>query len=145
MSQTANWLVPPPGANTVGTASAAEGTIFPSAVYSVGTLNSIEIANPTAKGVRLFVNVTNFNGGTVTVSIQSKDPVSGNWVNVPDGATTGSIASGTTNCLTVYPGLAESTTLPSVEVSDHLDISWRVVMVVATASVTLSVGGTYLS
>jgi hypothetical protein len=143
MSQAANWPVPPPGATAVGSLSSAPGTIFPSAAYGVGTTNSAEMDNPSAKGVRLFINTTVTAGGaTVLVSIQTKDQISGSWSNTPDSATTISITSNVLTTLTVYPGIAETVPGTTVtEVSDHLGTPWRVVLVVGTATATLSVSG----
>ncbi len=122
--------------------ASAEGTIYPSAVYPIGTIVTPPIANPAAKGVRLFIDVTVPNGGTVTVSIEEQDPASGKWILAADGAITTALAAAATTSLTIYPGIAET---PNFEISDHLGTPFRVKLVVAAAPVTLSVGGVFLS
>ncbi|SRR5258708_32961538 len=146
MAQVANWPVPPPGANAVGVAGAAEGTIFTAATYAAGTVNSPEIQNSAAKGVRLFINITNIGAGSVIVSIQTKDLISGTWISAGDGFTTGTIVTAIPYLLTVYPGIAETpgTATVSAETSDHLGTPFRVVLV-TTGNPVLSVSGIFLA
>jgi hypothetical protein len=99
-----------------------------------------EILNPGAKGVQLFLVSTSSGSGTVTAKIQVKDPASRTWVDLTSAATASQADPGSAY-LTVYPGIAETS---NVSVSDHLGPSWRVHVTVATASVTFSVGASYI-
>lgn len=140
MGQTSNYPVPAVGANAAGSAGSAQGTIFASAAVPAGTVTSAPIANPSSRGVRLFINITNANGGTVTARIQNFDPVSQTWVDLA-GAVTAALATNALTTLTVYPGVTETA---NVDVASSLGSMWRVVAVVATATVTFSIGGEYL-
>lgn len=139
MRQT-HQLVPPPGAYAVGSVP-AYGTIFQSSSRGAATYNSDPMFNPGWPGVKLTVDVSVHNSGTVTVKIQTKDNVSGQWIDLA-GATTAALSgSNQTVTLTIYPGLAETA---NVDVSTVLPQQWRVVATVASAAVTFSVGGEYL-
>lgn len=135
----------PTGAQAVGEAASKThvlGTIFESASRAAATYNSPEFKNYESPGVRLFVDLTNVGAGpgTVTVKIQVKDPVSGNWKDL-NAVATAVLNAVATTVLTVYPGF---TTVANVNVDGHLGISWRVVATVATNAVVFSVGGEYL-
>lgn len=141
-----NEPVPIAGTTDVTAASQIAGIIFPSLARAVGVFTSAEIFNPGAKGVRLFVDVTVDNGGSVTVKLQTKDPFTDKFVDVV-GATTAAIAGATqTLTLTVYPGVtaAAGSASTSSLASNFVDLSWRVIATVATATVTFSVGGVHL-
>lgn len=133
----ANFLVPAP--MNLGAADGANrnGTIFESSQRTAAAYNSDEFHNPSALGVDIFVNVTAATG-TVTVKLQKKDPVSGDWKDIA-GATTAALSADA--AFTVYPGIAETA---NVSISDHLGPVWRVVATVATDVVTFSVGASYL-
>jgi hypothetical protein len=138
-----NYPVPDPNVYGINsTTKPKPGTIFPSAVRGVASYNSPDLWNPWAVGVRLYIDITNNTGntGTVTVKIQVKDPVSGNYVDVAL-ATTTAIATTGTSILTVYPSANETA---NVDVSDPLGLNWRVVATVGTANCTFSVGAEYL-
>jgi hypothetical protein len=138
-----NYPVPDPNIYGVNSASQPKaGTIFPSAARTAAAYTSPELWNPWAQGVRLFINITDNSGntGTVTVKIQVKDPVSGNYVDLAL-ATTTAIATTGTSMLTVYPSVTETA---NVDVSEPLGMSWRVVATVGTATCTFSVGAEYL-
>lgn len=104
----------------------------------------MEYVNPGAKGIRVFIDVTDVGAGpgTVTVKVQNRDPASLNWVDVPE-ATSGAISTTGTTTLTLYPGQEEDTTAP-VAVSEPLGVRWRLVATVATNAVTFSIGADYL-
>lgn len=148
MPNPASAPVPIPGVVAMGTLSAPEspsGTIFKSQVYAIASspFNSPEMDNAAWKGVKLFVNTTAVGGaGTVTVKIQSKDPTSGVWVDVPL-ATTPAIATNTNTTLLVYPGVLE--TVGENEIAASIGRPWRVVMTIGGNDVTCSVGGIYLA
>ena len=143
-----NQPVPFPYAEAAGTAN-KNGIIFESAARTesanpdglgAGVYASAEMHNFGAKGVDLFLVSTSSGAGTVTAKIQKKDPASGTWIDLTSGATAAQADPGSA-VLTIYPGIAETA---NVSVSDHLGCTWRVVVTVATASVTFSVGATYL-
>lgn len=134
------WPVPHAGPLDATTGAQRDGIIIPSAAYGTGATTSPEYANYKAKGLLLYIDITNANGGNVTVKVQSKDPASGNWVDFPL-ATTTALASNATTTLSIYPGQTESA---NVDVADPLGVSWRVVATVAAATMTFSVGGVYL-
>lgn len=145
-----NRPVPTPlsaGANN----NTADGIIFPSAVRtetggiaSDGVYDSGELYNAGCKGVRLYINRT-VATGTLTVSIQGKNPLTGAWVAIT-GATTPALTSAIHTTLTVYPGItaAAGTGTTSTEASTFLPCAWRVRAVVATNTTTWSVGAEYL-
>jgi hypothetical protein len=136
-----NWPVPYPGPMDL-TAPVANGTIFPSASRAAATYNSSELANNNARGVVLYISTTNMGAaGTLVVKVQSKNPVTGNFVDIP-GAVTASITTVQESTLTVYPGAAESA---NVDISDPLGQSWRVVATVGANAIIFSIGGVYLA
>lgn len=117
-----------------------DGIIFPSASRAAAAYNSNEYFATDAMGVRLYIDLTVVNGGTLTVKIQTKDPLTGNWVDVP-GATTTALAAVATTTLTLEPGVTETA---NVDVAQSIGTSWRVVATTAVAAVTFSIGGEYL-
>ena len=122
----------------------ADGVILPSAAYPAATYNSTEFFNPLARGIRLFVNVTNANGGTVAVSVQVKDPSSGGWNTIATSAAFGTATQLRT--LTVYPSgtaAAGSATTDTV-ITLPAGTAMRIQTVVATATVTFSLGAELL-
>jgi hypothetical protein len=140
-----NQPVPTSGANAVASTLTA-GIIFPSASRTNATYNSDELFNPCAKGVRLYVDVTNVGGaGTLTVKIQTRDPATDAWVDLTAG-TTGLFASVLTKTVTVYPGITVVApgAAVSTETSNFLSTNWRVVATVGVNAVTFSVGAEYL-
>lgn len=133
-----------------GTSTPA-GVIFLSAVRTEtggiagdGVYDSDERMNGNWKGVRLYINRT-VATGTVTVSIQGKDPVTDTWFTIT-GATTAALSSAIATTLTVYPGItaAAGTATTNTEASTFLPNLWRVHAVVATATTTWSIGAEYL-
>lgn len=126
------------------TPTATAGIIFPSAVRAAATYTSDELFNSNWKGVRLFINRT-VATGTVTVSIEGRDPVTDTWFTIT-GATTPALTSAIATTLTVYPGItvAAGTGTTSTEISNFVPSSWRVKAVVATDTTTWSIGAEYL-
>lgn len=137
---------PQPSSAIASSSGTADGVIYPSAARTAATYTSDEMFNPVCKGVRVYIDITADGGGTVTASLQSRDPNSDKWVTIT-GATTAALATATqTRTLTLYPGIAAAagSATTNTEVSAFLSVSWRVVIVVATATVTFSVGAEYL-
>lgn len=84
-------------------------------------------------------NVSNYNGGTLTVSLQWKD-ANGQFVTIP-GATTGALTSGADIILAVGPSAWPANTATAFYVNYHLPRTIRLVETVATATITM--GGAY--
>ena len=126
--------------NGIILASAERNHTDDPAGLGAGIYVSDPIQNFNARGVDLFLNTTSTTAGTVTVKIQKRDPSSGTWHDLTS-ATTGAVADPADAILTVYPGIAETA---NVSVSDHLGLTWRRHVTVATAAVTFSVGAVYL-
>lgn len=59
------------------------------------------------KGITVVLNVTNYNAGAITVTINGVDPTSGNTFAI---LTSGSLTSTVTTAHTLYPGLTNSAT-----------------------------------
>jgi hypothetical protein len=118
-----------------------DGIVFSVASRAAAAYNTNPYFNPNRLGVRLYINLTVVNGGTLTVKIQNYDPASGTWVDIP-GAVTTALAAVAVTTLTVYPGITETA---NVEQSIPLGVTWRVVATTATAAVTFGIGGEYLT
>lgn len=93
--------------------------------------------NTAWRGGHFIFNITAYNGGAFTPTIQGKDPVSGNYYTILAGSaqnTTGTVV------LKVYPGI---TAAANASVSDILPKTWRINVVNTTTPVsfTYSIGG----
>lgn len=124
----------------------AAGLVFPSLSRAVATYNSNEIFAPDSKGVRVFIDITVHNGGTLVVSLQVRDPVTDKWVTVTGATTAGLTGANGTYTLTVYPGItvAAGGATAGAEINNFVDVSYRVVAVVSVAAVTFSIGAVNL-
>lgn len=129
----------------------SNGVIFPSAVRTNtggvaadGIYDSAELFNANWRGVRLYINRT-VATGTLTVSVQGKDPLTGAWIALT-GFTTATLTSAIATTLTIYPGIVTvaGTGTTSTEFNGVLPCSWRVHAVVATNTTTWSIGAEYL-
>lgn len=119
-----------------------DGVIFSVASRGPAAFNSGGFSNPNRLGVRLYINLTVVNGGVLNVKIQNFDPASQTWVDMPLATTApGGLSAVAVTTMTVYPGVAETT---SVDIADPLGSLWRVVATTTTAAVTFGVGGEYL-
>lgn len=144
-----NQPVPSPGPSTATPSSTntPNGVIFVSASRTNATYTSDELYNPNCKGVRLYVDATVVGAGpgTLIVSIQGRDPVTKNWVDISltTSATWNAVQ---TRTLTVYPGLttAAGTATTNTEANNFVPCSWRVKVVVGVNAVTFSIGAEYL-
>jgi hypothetical protein len=120
----------------------ADGVILPVAAYTAATYTSNPYSNYNYRGLRLYFNVTNANGGTLTVTVQVQDPVSGTWVTDSSAleVSPGIVANGVTTML-IYPGVNE---VANKDIGYPLGMIWRISAVVATATMTFGVSGEYL-
>jgi hypothetical protein len=120
-------------------------TVFP-LLARVATANGLAIDTKGAKGVHLTLEITAKQGTSPTcnVKIQRRDPVSGEYVDLPDGAFAQQVAEATV-ALTIYPGIAETS---NVSVSDVLSEEIRAVFTLggtSTPGFTFSLGGTLIN
>ena len=131
-----------PGPSMVSASSGGQrdGVILPSLARAVAVYTTDPYFSPDIRGLRLYINVTVNNGGTLVVKIQSFDQSSQTWADFPL-ATTGNITTDVMGTLTVYPGQTETA---GVDVSNAFTDMWRVVATVTTATMTFSIGGEYL-
>ena len=142
-----NYPVPSPRPSHAQTArnaptSQIDGVIFPSATRSAATYTSDPIYNPHAKGVRIFTSITDDGAsGTVTTTVQCKDPVSDTWVAIGGAVTAALTDTAQPSILTIYPGIVATA---NVSVPHHLGSHWRLSVVVASNDVTFSIGADYL-
>ena len=82
--------------------------------------NTFDLTNPNSRGMKLFVNMVAVGTGSVTVTIQGKDPVSGNYYTILASA---AITVNGFTTYTVYPGAPITA---NVSVNDVLPRVWRV-------------------
>jgi hypothetical protein len=117
-----------------------EGTLLASAAR-VATTSSADQVNYNARGVRVFVNVTVVpTVETLTVAVQEKDPVSGNYLTLIAAAA--DAASGQKVTLVVYPGCIA---VANVCANTPLGRTWRVTVThSASGSFTYSCGFAYV-
>jgi hypothetical protein len=99
---------------------------------------SADQTNFNGRGVKVFLNITANAGGSITFTIQGKDPVSGLYFTLLAGA---SQASTGTVMMSVYPGLTAST---NITANDVLPRTWRLQWTIAGATVTATAGGMVL-
>jgi hypothetical protein len=127
--------------NPVGlNAAQYDGVIFPVASRAPATYTSNPYFAADVSGVRLYINLTVVNGGTLTVKIQTFDPASQTWVDIPLAVTT-ALAAVAVTTLTVYPGVTETA---NQDIANPLGVLWRVSATTGTAAVTFGIGGEYL-
>lgn len=88
--------------------------------------NSADLSNTDWRGVNVVVNVTAITGTTptLTVTIQGKDPVSGQYYNLATNAS--AINATGTFVFSVYPGGPTSTTSPLFSTASPLPRTWRI-------------------
>jgi hypothetical protein len=117
--------------------------LFPSAARTA-TVNGSDVNNWRHRGVRLWLDITVVSGTTPTldVKVQSKDHISGKYVDIPSAAFVQKTATGSDDLL-VYPGVAETA---NRSVSDVLPKTFRVVATIGgtTPSFTFSLSGELL-
>jgi hypothetical protein len=83
-------------------------------------INSADLTNYNWKGAHIIVNVSSYTSGTLTVTIQGKDPISGSYYSILVGA---GITSAGITILKVYPGILAA---PNAAASDIIPRTWRV-------------------
>jgi hypothetical protein len=115
------------------------GTLLASAARTA-TTSSSDQQNYSAKGVRVFINVTvHAVSAAIVPTIEVKDPISGTYTAILTGA---SITTTGHTVLTAYPG---ATVAAGVTLAIPLSKTWRVTMTPGNAnSATYSVGYSYI-
>ena len=102
---------------------------------STTTQTGADMVNPEARGVKVVIVTTVIGTGSITLTIQGKDPGSGNYYTLLAGA---AVTTNTTNIYTVYPGL---TAAANVTASDVLPQTWRLLVTANNANAaTYTVG-----
>lgn len=96
---------------------------------------SVDLRNENMRGVHVILDVTTPGTGSVTLSIEGKDAVSGEYYTLLTGA---AVTTDSTNVYKVYPGLTASA---NAVVSDIVPHQWRVKVTHNNANaITYSVG-----
>lgn len=102
--------------------------------------NTPDFTNISGAGAIVFVDITAVAGATpnMTVKLQSKDPVSGNYVDIP-GAVTASLTAIGTYMLAVRPGI---TVVANQAIAQPVPRTFRLVYTIGggTTSITFSLG-----
>lgn len=117
-------------------------TVFPSAARTA-TANSSDQDGEGQRGAIFFLDISAVAGTpTLDLKIQYKDPISGNYVDVPGGAFAQKTGTGT-DTLLIYPGIVETA---NREVSSAISEQWRAVATIAgtTPSFTFSLAAEML-
>lgn len=102
------------------------GSVWDAGAAGAGTYTSADQKNLTHRGLNLYINITALTGTgpTVTVIIEGKDPVSGQYFTLLSSTALSAI--GFTR-LIVYPGIAVTANFSD---NDALPGTWRVRVVV---------------
>lgn len=97
-------------------------------VGATASQNSADLTNVDGRGVKVFVNTTVIGTGSITVTIQAKDPASGAYSTLLASA---AIVTNTQTVLTVYPGLPATA---NVSANDLLPRQWRIAVTANNAN-----------
>ena len=103
---------------------------LPGLIVGVGattTQNGFDQINSYGRGVKVFVNTTAIGTGSITVTIQGKDPA-GSYFTILASAP---IITNVFTVLTVYPGLVAAVMLT---VNDVLPRQWRIIVTANNAN-----------
>lgn len=115
-----------------------ESTLLASAARTVAT-NGTDQNNRNGKGCHLHINISAWTAGSITVTVQGKDPVSGTYYTILTSAALAAVGFTT---LRVYPGL---TPVANLTENDILPRTWRVSVAVSSAdSITYSIGNSVI-
>lgn len=99
------------------------------------TQTGADAVNYNHRGIKVTTDVTSAGTGSITVSIQEKDPTSGKYTSLLDSI---ALTANATTILTVYPGL---TAVANVTATQVLPRDWRIVVTANNANtITYSVG-----
>lgn len=100
-------------------------------------VNSADFVNYNARGIHVITDISALTAtGQITVTLEGKDPISGNYYDLLIGAT---LTATGTSVLKLYPGITASA---NASASDILPRDFRVSVAVANAvSITYSIAG----
>ena len=90
--------------------------------------NTFDLTNVDSRGLKLFVNMSLVGTGSITVTVQGKDPTSGTYYTILASAAI--VANGFTT-YTVYPGAPVTA---NASVNDILPRTWRVLVTANNAN-----------
>jgi hypothetical protein len=111
-------------------------TLTTSAAVGSGTVNAADQVNYNGRGVKVYLNITAIGTGTVTVTVQGKDPVTSTYYTLLASA---AVATTGFTVLEVYPGVGVTANLSA---STTLPRTWRTsavaAMSVGTVTYTIS-------
>lgn len=115
-------------------------SLFPASAQVPGTYASTDQKNWLHKGIQLVIDITANGGtGTLTVTIEGRDPVTGKYYTLLASSALAAVA---TTTLTVYPSVAATA---NVSAPNVLPTTWRVKGVVATNNVTATIGASLMA
>lgn len=111
-----------------------DATLLASAARTVAT-NSSDQTNYNGRGLDVVIDITAWTAGSITVTIQGKDALSGKYYTILASAALAAVG---TTVLRVHPGL---TAAANTVANYALPRTWRVSVAVGTAdSITYSIG-----
>ena len=117
----ASLLIAVPNANV-------DNVTLINAVATTTTQVSSDQTNNYGRGVIVYLNMATVGTGSVTLTIQGKDPVSGTYYTLLAGA---AVITNVFNTYTVYPG---APVITNVSASSPLPKTWRVSIVANNAN-----------
>lgn len=103
---------------------------FPIAAGATTTQTLADQTNPGYRGIKVVLDMTVPGTGSVTLTIQGKDRLSGKYYTLLAGA---AVTTATTNVYTVFPGATASA---NVAASDQLPEQWRLLVTANNANAT---------
>lgn len=132
-------VIPADGASGTPLSVPFDLTPVAAAVGATTTQTGADQVNAGGRGVRVILDMTAPGTGSVTLSIQGKDPASGKYYNLLTGAAVTTVS---TNVYDLYPGIAA---VANQAVGLTLPRIWRIVVTANNANATsYTVGGTVL-
>ncbi len=140
-----NMPLPFNGPLSITAASAmVPGTVFESASRTNATYVTQEYNSLGRRGLRLIVDVDAVGAaGTFDLKLQTKNPITGEWHDLPEASITQITAAG--QCLfQLYPGLEEDAGAGATSVSAILPENFRISMTIGVNAVTAKVWGELL-
>jgi hypothetical protein len=118
------------GAVLTNTAAPNTGVVLLTAVGVTTTQTSTDQTNLNGSRVTVVLDMTTVGTGSVTLSIQGKDPASGKYYTLLSGA---AVTTNSTNVYYVYPGAPATA---NVSANAPLPKTWRVQAVANNANAT---------
>lgn len=111
------------------------GTTLLASAAQTTTQTSADQLNYTSRGIHVIVDVTSAGTGSITMTLNGKDPASGKYYLLLSGL---AITTNSTNVYRLYPGI---TTAANANASDVLPRTFQIVITANNAnSMTYSVG-----